>query len=65
MHINEYALEVMTRSRLETLRADATRYVLLASLRAPRPSAWTTLKSALQRAGRGTGGRKVASPRPA
>jgi hypothetical protein len=65
MYISEYVLEVMTRSRLEQLRADAARYVLLASLRAPRPSAWAALKSGLQRAGFGTGGRKIASPRPA
>jgi hypothetical protein len=65
MYINEYVLEVMTRTRLADLRADSARHVLLASLRAPRPSAWAVLKSALRGAGCGTGGRKIVSPRHA
>ena len=65
MYINEYVMEVMTKTKLAELRADAARYVLLASLRVPRPSAWAALKSAVQGAGRGTGGRKIVSPRHA
>ena len=65
MYTNDYVLEVMTRTRLADLRAAAARHVLLASLRAPRPSVWAALKSALQGAGRGTGGRKIVSPRHA
>ena len=65
MDINCYALEVIAKARLSELRADAARYTLLASLRAPQPSIWTALGSALRRAGRRRSRRGVASPRPA
>jgi hypothetical protein len=40
MYISCYALEVMTKTKLAELRADAARYRALASLRTPRPGAW-------------------------
>lgn len=49
MNIDCYALEVITKTRLADLRADAARRVLLASLRTPRPGVWAALRSALQR----------------
>lgn len=65
MDINCYALEVITKTRLAELRADAARYRLLASLRTPQPSVWTALGSAILRAGRRKSRRGVARPRPA
>jgi hypothetical protein len=65
MYMSCYALEVITKTRLADLRADAARHVLLASLRTPRPSVWSAVKSALYRAGRRTSGREIVSPRPA
>jgi hypothetical protein len=63
--INCYALEVITKTRLAELRADAARYAVLASLRTSQPSAWTALGSALLRAGRRISRRGIVSPRPA
>ena len=65
MYINEYVLEVMTKTRLAELRADAARYRVLASLRAPRPGVWAALRSMLHRDGGRASGRKIVSPRPA
>ena len=65
MDINCYALEVITKARLDELRADAARYTLLASLRTPQPSVWTALGSALLRVGRRSSRRGVVNPRPA
>jgi hypothetical protein len=65
MYISCYALEVITKTRLAELRADAARRVLLASLRTPQPSVWAALRSALHRAGRRANGREIVSPRPA
>jgi hypothetical protein len=65
MYTNCYTLEVMTRAKLVELRADAARYRTLASLRAPRPGVWATLRSMLHRDGRGSSGSKIVSPRHA
>jgi hypothetical protein len=65
MYIDCYTLEVMTKTKLAELRADAARRVVLASLRAPRPGVWAALRSMLHREGRGSGGREIVSPRPA
>ena len=65
MDINLYALEVITKSRLAELRADAARHVLVASLRTPQPSVWTALGSAFLRAGRRISRRGIVNPRPA
>ena len=65
MDLNCYALEVITKTRLAELRADAARYTVLASLRMPQPSVWTALGSALLRAGRRISRRGIVSPRPA
>jgi hypothetical protein len=65
MYMNTYALEVMTKSRLADLRADAAREVLLASLRAPRSGVWAALRSMLHRDGGRASGREIVSPRPA
>lgn len=65
MYIDCYALEVIAKTRLAELRADAARRVVLASLRTPRPGVWAALRSALQRVGRRTSGREIVSPRPA
>lgn len=65
MDINCYALEVITKARLAELRADAARYTLLASLRAPQPSVWTALGSAFLRAWRRISRRGIVNPRPA
>jgi hypothetical protein len=65
MYINSYALEVMTKTRLAELRADAARYVLVASLRTHRPSVWAALRAMLRLDRRRTSGRKLVSPRPA
>ena len=59
MDINCYALEVITKSRLAQLRADAARYRLLASLRTPQPGVWAALRSALHRTGRRTSNRAL------
>ncbi len=65
MDMNCYALEVITKARLAELRADAARRVVLASLRPPKRSVWTALRSALLRRGCRTDGRGIVSPRPA
>ena len=65
MDINCYALEVITKARLAELRADAARYTVLASLRAPQGSVWAALRCALQRAGRRISRRGMVNPRPA
>jgi len=65
MEIDCYALEVITKTKLAELRADAARRVLLASLDALRPGVWVALRSALHRVGRRTSGREIVSPRPA
>ena len=65
MYINSYALESMTKTRLEGLRAEAARHTLLASLGTRRPGVWGALRSMLHREGRGSGGREIVSPRPA
>jgi len=62
---NWYALERITRARLAELRADAARRVVLASLRAPQPSVWAVLGSALLRVGRRVSRRRIVSPRTA
>ena len=63
--INCYALEVITKARLAELRADAARWVLLASLGPPQRSVWSALGSVFLRAGRRSSRRDVVSPRPA
>jgi hypothetical protein len=65
MYIDCYTLDVMAKTKLAELRADAARRVVLASLRAPRPSVWAALRSKLYREGRRTGGPEIVSPRPA
>jgi len=60
-----YALEVITKSRLAELRANAARYALLESMRVPRRSAWAVLRSALPWTGRRRGRRGIVSPRHA
>jgi hypothetical protein len=65
MNMSCYALEVITKTRLAELRADAARRVVLASLRTPQPGVWAALRSALHRVGRRTSGREIVSPRPA
>ena len=65
MYVSCYTLEEMAKTRLAELRADATRYRVLASLRAPRPGVWAALTSMLHRDGGRASGRKIASPRPA
>jgi hypothetical protein len=60
-----YALEVIMKSRLAEFRAAAARHVLLESIRGPRRSAWTMLRSALQWTGRRRGRRGIVSPRHA
>jgi hypothetical protein len=65
MPIDCYTLEVMTKAKLAELRADATHYRLLASLRAPRPGIWAALGSLLHREGRRSNARKIAGPRHA
>jgi hypothetical protein len=65
MYTDCYVLEVMAKTRLAELRADAARYRVLASLRAPRPGVWAALRSVLHREGRGSSGRKIVSPRHA
>jgi hypothetical protein len=44
---NIYVLEVIVKSRLAELRANAARHALLESGREPRRSAWAALKAAL------------------
>jgi hypothetical protein len=65
MYINSYALEVITKTRLADLRADAAQRALLGSLSTPQPGVWAALRSALHRVGRRTSGREIVSPRPA
>jgi hypothetical protein len=65
MYINAYALEVMTKTKLADLRADAARHVLLASLGKPRRSVWVAVSSMLHRDVRRANGRKIVSARPA
>jgi hypothetical protein len=65
MYTDCYVLDVMTKSKLAELRADAARYRLLASLRAPGPGIWAALRSSLHRGGSPSTGRKIASPRHA
>lgn len=65
MYINGYALEVMTKTRLADLRAEATRYSELARLRTPRLGVWAAVRTLFRRAGARESGRKIASPRPA
>jgi len=65
MYINSYALEVMAKTRLAELRADAARHRTVASLRAPRPGVWAAFRSILHREGRRSSGRKIVSPRHA
>ena len=63
--MNCYALEVITKTRLAELRAEAARRAVLASLRPPQQSVWAALRCALQRAGRRISRRGMVSPRPA
>ena len=65
MNIDCYTLEVMSKTKLAELRADAARYRVLASLRTPQPGVWAALRSVLHRVGRRIGGREIVSPRPA
>lgn len=65
MYVDCYTLEAMTKTKLVELRAAATRYRMLASLRTPRPGVWAALRSMLQRGGGRASGRKIVSPRPA
>ena len=65
MHINEYALEEMMKSRLAELRAAAARQRLIASLGTPSLGVWAALRSMLHRDGPRSRGREIASPRPA
>ena len=65
MYINSYALDVMTKTRLEGLRAEAARHTLLASLGTRRPGVWGALRSMLYRDGHRSGGQEIVSPRPA
>ena len=65
MYVNTYVLEVMMRSRLAELRAEAARYRALAELRSARPGFWAALRALLHRNGARESGRKIASPRPA
>jgi hypothetical protein len=60
-----YATEVIMKSRLAELRANAARRALLESIRVPRRSAWAVLRSALQWMGRRRGRRGIVSPRHA
>jgi len=60
-----YAIEVIMKSRLAELRANAARHALLESIRRPRRSAWTALRSALQWTGRRRGRRGIVNPRHA
>ena len=65
MSIDCYTLEVMMKTKLAELRADAARYRAVASLRAPRPGVWAALRAMLHREGRRRSGRKIVSPRHA
>ena len=65
MSFDPYVLEKMTASRLTELRADAARYVALASVRVPRPGVWVVIKGVLLRTGRLFGRRGVIRPRHA
>lgn len=65
MDINCYALELLAKSRLADLRADAARHVARASVREHGPGVWATVRSALLRAGRLLRLRGAVSPRPA
>lgn len=65
MHINEYLLEVMTKTKLDELRADAARQRVLESLGTHRSSVWAALGSMLHRGGPRSSGRKIAAPRHA
>jgi len=65
MYINGYALEVMTKTRLADLRAEAARYSDLAPLRTPRLGVWAAVRILLRRDGVRERGREIVSPRPA
>jgi len=65
MGFDPYVLERITASRLTELRADAARYVALASVREHRPGVWAPIRSALLRAGRLFGRRGTVRPRHA
>jgi hypothetical protein len=59
MYMNTYTLEVMAKTRLANLRADAAREALLASLRTPRPGIWAALRFMLHREGGRASGRVI------
>jgi hypothetical protein len=65
MSFDPYVLERITASRLTELRADAARYVALASVRAGRPGVWATVRGVLLRAGRVFARRGTVRPRHA
>lgn len=65
MYTDCYVLEVMAKTKLAELRADATRRRLLASLRAPRPGIWAVLRSWFNGEGRQNIRRKIVRPRHA
>ena len=65
MSYDPYVLERITATRLAELRADAARYVALASVRGSDPGVWAIIKGALLRTGRLFGRRGTVRPRPA
>lgn len=65
MDINCYALEVLAKSRLAELRAEAARHVALAAARERGPGVWATVRWALLRKDRLAGRRGTVRPRPA
>ncbi|HYB43693.1 MAG TPA: hypothetical protein VEL75_18085 [Candidatus Methylomirabilis sp.] len=65
MGINEYALEAITRSRLNEMRAEAARRAALSPAGAPRRGMWALLRSLLGRTRDQSGRRGIVRPRHA